>query len=220
MQAGHRHTDQLPQVLSTGGGGATPKLSQENVFNDVSGDQLTDPEYLMNGFGETFYHFYEFYQFYGFYGFYMEEHSEMPDLPMALDQDFSFYDAFYEYAPQELETEQAVMQLCMIAISPAVGPESGGTAVTLQLAGQVFPGHTEFYCKFGSQVEFLYFPCIPFSPVTLQPNEPLTLIAHPPAGYSSGASLYAARVPVAGHRVCDATHVGPRWSRGGGAAVH
>jgi hypothetical protein len=76
----------------------------------------------------------------------------MPDLPMALDKDFSFYDAFYEYAPQEVEAEQAIMQLCMIAISPAVGPESGGTAVTLQLAGQVFPGHTEFYCKFGSQV--------------------------------------------------------------------
>jgi hypothetical protein len=72
MQAGHRHTDQLPQVLSTGGTGATTTLSQENVFNDAAGDQLTDPEILMNGFGETFYHFYEFYQFYGFYGFYME----------------------------------------------------------------------------------------------------------------------------------------------------
>lgn len=44
------------------------------------------------------------------------------------------------------------MQLCMIAISPAIGPESGGTFVTLQVAGHVFPDHQKFYCKFGSRV--------------------------------------------------------------------
>ena len=37
----------------------------------------------------------------------------------------------------------------MIAVSPAIGPESGGTYVTLQVAGHVFPDHQEFYCKFG-----------------------------------------------------------------------
>eukprot|EP00959_Pyramimonas_sp_CCMP1952_P219880 4597337-Pyramimonas_sp.AAC.1 len=82
----------------------------------------------------------------------MEEHDELPDLPLSLDTDFQFYDVFYEFAPQEVNEEQAIMQCCMIAVSPAVGPESGGTAVTIQLAGQVFPGHEEFYCRFGSQV--------------------------------------------------------------------
>ena len=53
------------------------------------------------------------------------------------------------------------MQLCMIAVSPAVGPESGGTAVTLQLAGQIFPGHTDFYCKFGQQVRSQYIIWLP-----------------------------------------------------------
>jgi len=81
----------------------------------------------------------------------MEEHEDLPELPKSMDQNFRFYDLFYETAPQS-DGEAAIMQLCMIAISPAVGPESGGTAVTLQLAGQVHPGHTTFFCKFGEEV--------------------------------------------------------------------
>lgn len=251
FQDTHRLHDNLPKMIDTAS--AKEEAGAPAVgFKDLTTEALDDPEFLTDGFGETFYHFYEFYQFYGFYGFYMEEHDELPDLPLTMDTDFQFYDVFYEFAPQEvlerlvvprlaircertlaqvashsgfpeempervrcvfgwlsgnreksglnnrpkgrslwglrhrlcggfrsrrcaaqycisrpmaqsssecsllcsaqIEEEQAIMQLCMIAISPAVGPESGGTAVTLQLAGQIFPGHTDFYCKFGSQV--------------------------------------------------------------------
>jgi hypothetical protein len=83
----------------------------------------------------------------------MEQHEDIPfDLPKSIDANFEFYDIFYDTAPQDIENEAAIMQLCMIAVSPAVGPESGGTAVTLQLAGQIHPGHELFYCAFGSTI--------------------------------------------------------------------
>lgn len=42
--------------------------------------------------------------------------------------------------------------MCLIAAAPVVGPEEGGTQVTLLLSGQIEPDHTMFYCRFGDQV--------------------------------------------------------------------
>ena len=41
--------------------------------------------------------------------------------------------------------------MCVIAAAPVVGPEDGGTQVTLLLSGQIEPDHTMFYCRFGDQ---------------------------------------------------------------------
>ena len=42
--------------------------------------------------------------------------------------------------------------LCISASTPAVGPEAGGTRVTLKLAGDLPENHQVFYCKFDDEV--------------------------------------------------------------------
>ena len=40
----------------------------------------------------------------------------------------------------------------MVAVSPSVGPSSGGTVVTVKLAGVIPEGQETFFCKFGEKV--------------------------------------------------------------------
>jgi len=42
--------------------------------------------------------------------------------------------------------------MCVIAVAPLVGPEGGGTHVTLLLSGSIDPQHTMFYCAFGDEI--------------------------------------------------------------------
>ena len=86
--------------------------------------------------------FYSFYGFYetGFYGFY----------------EYNFYD-FYAEVIHDLPADapvptDRVSELCMTALTPAVGPASGGTRVTIKMAGIVPENHDTFFCKFGGAV--------------------------------------------------------------------
>jgi hypothetical protein len=54
--------------------------------------------------------------------------------------------------------------LCIAASTPVVGPEAGGTVVTLKLAGDLPVNHQVFYCKFDEQVA----PSVPLSPDAAQ----------------------------------------------------
>ncbi|KAK3256637.1 hypothetical protein CYMTET_34233, partial [Cymbomonas tetramitiformis] len=88
-------------------------------------------------YGSVFYSpFYEFYEFYEFYDFY------------------NFYDVGWLSGgePQALEAEQPILQICAIALSPSIGPETGGTQVSVLLSGVLSSGHEVVYCKFGKQV--------------------------------------------------------------------
>lgn len=42
--------------------------------------------------------------------------------------------------------------LCIAASTPVVGPQAGGTVVTLKLAGDLPENHQVFYCKFDDEV--------------------------------------------------------------------
>jgi len=56
-----------------------------------------------------------------------------------------FYDLFYG---DKTEVDP-VIQLCIIGVSPAVGPETGDTAVTVHLSGYTPKQQKTFYCRFG-----------------------------------------------------------------------
>jgi hypothetical protein len=54
-----------------------------------------------------------------------------------------------------MDWAQAVAEwtaLCIAASTPLVGPEAGGTVVTLKLAGDVPSNHQRFFCKFDDEV--------------------------------------------------------------------
>ena len=86
-----------------------------------------DPVFHVNGTSSTgeFYGFFDmkFYDFYGFYG---------------PSKDVSFKDKTSE--------------VCMVAVSPSLGRNAGGTVVTVKLAGVIPEGQETFFCKFGDKV--------------------------------------------------------------------
>ena len=96
-----------------------------------------DPVFHVNGTSSTgeFYGFFDmkFYDFYGFYG---------------PSKDVSFKDKTSE--------------VCMVAVSPSLGRNAGGTVVTVKLAGVIPEGQETFFCKFGDKVvladSFYYTP--------------------------------------------------------------
>jgi hypothetical protein len=101
-------------------------------FGDV--DSGLDSFYA--SFYRPFYALYErFYDFYDFYNFY----------------DWMAFGGGGQ-GPQVVVEEQPVMQLCVIALSPAIGPDTGGTEVSLLLSGSVQAGVKSMYCKFGQLV--------------------------------------------------------------------
>ena len=110
---------------------AVTKLSTHAVVGD--------PTLQIVSFGTTmgtdpFYGFYG--NFYGgFYGFY----------------EYKFYDFYSFYGPTvDVPYDEQVNELCMTAVSPAVGPNYGGTVVTVKLAGIIPEGQETFFCKFGA----------------------------------------------------------------------
>ena len=44
--------------------------------------------------------------------------------------------------------------LCMVGYSPVLGPEAGGTNVTLKLSGTIDATHDNYSCKFGTTVVY------------------------------------------------------------------
>eukprot|EP00899_Mesostigma_viride_P002396 jgi/Mesvir1/12157/Mv00404-RA.1 len=64
---------------------------------------------------------------------------------------------------EEIPLESVLqVKLCVIAMSPSVGPVSGGVAITLLLSGEIPRSHETFFCKLGDDVApaaaFYYLP--------------------------------------------------------------
>lgn len=71
---------------------------------------------------------------------------------------YNFYDVSHDAerlhhsGPQRITDEQPILQLCVIAAAPLLGPDTGGTEVTLLLSGQVKKDVKNMFCKFGNLV--------------------------------------------------------------------
>ena len=100
------------------------------VHIDKDSQMAAETGWYSPAFYEAFYSFYSFYGFYDFYDFYDHQGSETEDVSY-------------------LGPDGGILQLCEIAVSPAVGSDAGGTMVSLMLSGHVAPDHTTFFCKFG-----------------------------------------------------------------------
>ncbi|QDZ25793.1 hypothetical protein A3770_19p83110 [Chloropicon primus] len=111
-------------------GNFTIVLTEE--YNDVVTKVTThamagDPVFHVNGTSETG-------EFYGFF-------------------DMKFYDFYGFYGPsKDVAYMERTSEVCMVAVSPSVGPSSGGTVVTVKLAGVIPEGQETFFCKFGEKV--------------------------------------------------------------------
>ena len=67
--------------------------------------------------------------------------------------DMKFYDFYGFYGPsKDVAYQEKTSEVCMVAVSPSVGPSSGGTVVTVKLAGVIPEGQETFFCKFGEKV--------------------------------------------------------------------
>lgn len=76
-------------------------------------------------------------EFYDFYNFYDVSHDA---------------ERLHHTGPQRITDEQPILQLCVIAAAPLLGPDTGGTEVTLLLSGQVKKDVKNMFCKFGNLV--------------------------------------------------------------------
>eukprot|EP00232_Nephroselmis_pyriformis_P029215 CAMPEP_0182871092 /NCGR_PEP_ID=MMETSP0034_2-20130328/10912_1 /TAXON_ID=156128 /ORGANISM="Nephroselmis pyriformis, Strain CCMP717" /LENGTH=1468 /DNA_ID=CAMNT_0025003619 /DNA_START=146 /DNA_END=4549 /DNA_ORIENTATION=+ len=113
-----------------------------------------------------------FYNFYGFYNdFYgMEMVPPQPFYDLSESSPFYFYEPFYEELIPEALVAGPITELCVSSASPTVGPVTGGTRVTIKLAGTVPEDHRTFYCKFGSEVvlaDSFFFTEDTFSPAIM-----------------------------------------------------